>query len=791
MKSSPRRAPRLAIETLEDRRLLAAGVSPDLASLTPDAYRPDRILVQFQPGVAPQAQPGTTLGSALSLVPGLYEVELGPQTSVVSALRQYHANPLVTLVQPDYFVSVERLPNDPGFSSQWALNNPSNPDATIKATQAWDTTVGSGQTVVAIIDTGIDFNHPDLAANMWRNTAEIAGNKADDDGNGFVDDVHGYNFFYKNGNVMDDNGHGTHVAGIVGAAGNNAQGVTGVAWNVKLMALKFMNAQGLGATSDALKALNYAVQMGATISNNSWTTSWNDSVLEAGIRNAQAEGHIYVAAAGNTGTNMDVKKVYPAGFTPDNIVAVAALDSGNNMPGWSNWGPTTVDIAAPGSNIYSTVPAGKYGLLSGTSMAAPFVTGAIALVRDQHPTWTYRQVIDQVLSTADKLTTLAGKVVSGKLNLAAAVSDGQPPPPPPPQDAAGARVTGLASLLSNNQIIGMRVTFSEPMQTGSFSAADVLILAGPGGALAPTSIVPVAGSTTQFDVLFNGQSLTGNYSITLGTDILDVAGNALNQNANGINGENPADRYSGSVTYSNGNRYDAPGMPAPLRDRGIATYAMNIPDSMVIGAVRVQVNISHTWMSDLVVKLRSPAGTEILLANRRGGAGRGYLGTIFDDKASIYLYQGRAPFPGSYRPESPLAVLKGQNTNGTWTLIVEDRAGGDTGTINSWSLTIDQPAGGASISGGKTRPMSQVDVVRGLNARHASPVGTPQLLAKVNTPQAPLAPAESLTWEQHHRQEVIRKQAQQLLTAWQNSQSIRPLLQQVRQALLERLGTIG
>jgi subtilisin family serine protease/subtilisin-like proprotein convertase family protein len=686
---------RLLCESLEDRIVLSGTA---IAQASNQDYRTDRILVQFTNTTAtPAPLAGTHLDQSMKLVPGLWEVDLDAGTTVAQAVSLYDADPAVSYAQPDYLLTSEQLPNDPYLNEQWAYHNVFTPSATINAPAGWDTITGSGTTIVAVIDTGIDYTHPDLAANMWHNPGEIAGNGLDDDHNGYVDDVYGYNFVANNGNVMDDNGHGTHVAGIIGAVGNNGIGVTGVAWHIKLMALKFMDASGHGATSDALRALNYAVQMGAYISNNSWTSPASDPALEAGIRNAGAVGQIYVAAAGNAGLNIDINHTYPASYNSDNVVAVAALDSGNHLPGWSNWGPNTVAIAAPGSGIYSTLPGNRYGYMSGTSMAAPFVTGALALVHELHPDWNYRQVIAQVVDTADPLPSLTGKIRGGKLDLAAALGAPVTPPPSPPADTSGARVTGIVGLVSNNQINGLRITFSEPIQASTFTAADVLTLTGPSGALTVTGVTPVVGSTTQFDVTFAAQSQAGTYSITLGTDIFDLAGNPLNQNGNGINGENPGDRYSGSINFTNSNVYTATGMPVPLVDYGTRTSTLNVDNNFVLGKVRVQINIFHTWMSDLIVSLRSPNGTTVVLANRRGGNGHGYSNTTFDDAASIPIGQGVPLFTGTYRPEAPLSAFNGQNSSGVWTLIVQDKAMGDTGTLLGWSILLDPPAGGASL----------------------------------------------------------------------------------------------
>jgi serine protease len=711
------RAARLVCELLEDRLALDGSL---LKSLSVSDYRPDQILVQFKPDASPSALAGTTLASSLSLVPGLYEVDVPTGLDLAAVLDAYAADPRVHSAQPDYVVQTEALPNDPLINNQWAIRS-TNPQYTINAAAAWDKTTGSGRTIVAVMDTGVDYNHPDLAPNMWRNAGEVAGNGFDDDGNGFIDDVFGYNFVNNNGNPMDLNGHGTHVAGIIGAQGNNGIGVTGVNWDVQIMALRFLDTAGRGSTSDALRALNYAVQMGATISNNSWTSPAYDSFLEAGIRNAGQAGHIYVAAAGNSGQNLNTSKVYPAAFTADNLITVGGLDSYNRLAGWSNRG-SLVEIAAPGTSIYSTLPNGKYGYMSGTSMATPFVTGAVALVRDQNPAWSAQQVIQRVLSTADSLTSLNGLIAGGRLNVGAAVTNASTPIIPPVTDTTGARVTALASIISNNRIVGLRVTFSEAIQASSFTTSDVLSVTGPGGSLAVTSILPVAGTTTQFDVRFAEQSQTGTYAITLETGILDNANNALNQNGNVTSGENPGDRYTGSINYSATNSYQAQNMPASVLDYATTPYTLNITDSMAIQNVRVEVNISHGWMSDLVLKLRAPNGAEVLLANRRGGGGKGYQGTTFSDSASQSILSGYGTFTGTYRPEMALSKFRGQSTAGTWSLIVEDKARGDGGNISSWSLSLDAQAGSSSVTSPTKRTTLRPEVLQQLVSKATTTV---------------------------------------------------------------------
>ena len=221
--------------------------------------------------------------------------------------------------------------------------------------------------MVAIIDTGIDYTHPDLAANIFINTAEIPGNHIDDDGNGFVDDVRGWDFVNRDNDPMDDHFHGTHVAGTVGAVGDNGLGVAGVNWSVRLMPLKFLDSGGSGSTADAVAAIEYATMMHVDVMSNSWGGGGFSEALRLAIENAMNAGILFVAAAGNSSSNNDLFPAYPASYDLDNIVSVASTTATDNLSNFSNFGPTTVDLAAPGSNILSTLPGSTYGLLSGST----------------------------------------------------------------------------------------------------------------------------------------------------------------------------------------------------------------------------------------------------------------------------------------------------------------------------------------------------------------------------------------------------------------------------------------
>ncbi|HEX9506410.1 MAG TPA: S8 family serine peptidase, partial [Acidimicrobiia bacterium] len=331
----------------------------------------------------------------------------------------------------------------PYFPYLWGLRNTGQtggtPGADIHALQAWNTQTGSSSVVVAVIDTGVAYTHPDLAANMWVNTGEIPGNGIDDDGNGYVDDVYGYDFVNHDGNPFDDHGHGTHVAGTIAGVGNNGIGVVGVNWHARIMALKFLGASGSGSTSDAVSAVLYAANMHAKVMNNSWGGGGFSQALMDAITTANSAGSLFVAAAGNFSDDNDVFPNYPSNYDVPNVVAVAATDHNDALATFSNYGHTTVDLGAPGVNILSTVPTSGGGLsdpsgyryLSGTSMATPHVSGAAALLFAQFPGITHLQVKDRLLNGVDHVPSLAGiTVTGGRLNVLNALETDTVPPAP-------------------------------------------------------------------------------------------------------------------------------------------------------------------------------------------------------------------------------------------------------------------------------------------------------------------------------------------------------------------------
>ncbi|MBE2181093.1 MAG: S8 family serine peptidase [Chthoniobacterales bacterium] len=319
-------------------------------------------------------------------------------------------NPGVPEVPPFY-------PDDPSFGSLWAMRSPLPGTGGIDAVRAWTITTGSAATAVAVIDTGVDRAHPELQGNIWTNPGEIPGNGIDDDGNGYIDDVHGWNFSGDTAETADLHGHGTHVAGTIAARGHNGLGIAGVCWRASIMPVKFLSDSGTGYTSDAVSAVSYATAMGARISNNSWGGGGYSLALYDAIRSAGLAGSLFVAAAGNSMSNNDLTPRYPAGYNLENILAVAATDSTDRLSYFSNFGASTVDLGAPGSSIFSLRPGGQYASMSGTSMAAPHVTGAAGLLLSHNPALSVSQIKALILFGVDTLASLSGSVESrGRLN---------------------------------------------------------------------------------------------------------------------------------------------------------------------------------------------------------------------------------------------------------------------------------------------------------------------------------------------------------------------------------------
>lgn len=342
---------------------------------------------------------------------------------LAAVMEFLRADDRIDLVEPDYTVSAIRQPDDPRLPELWGMSN-SIPGVDIRAINAWDQTTGSLSVVVGVIDSGIDCTHEDLVANCWTNPGESGvdnqgrdkrTNGFDDDGNGFVDDWRGWNFHDNNNNASDDNNHGTHVAGTIGGRGNNALGVVGVNWQVSLVPLKFLGADGTGYISDAMLALDYATRMGFFATNNSWGGGGYSSLMESAIRRANSAGSLFVAAAGNEQNDNDRNPSYPASYVVPNVISVSAIDQAGNLAWFSNYGARSVAVAAPGVDIMSTLPGNRYGRFNGTSMAAPHATGILALMKARDPGATGISLLSRLLDSVNTRQSLAGRVRTGGL----------------------------------------------------------------------------------------------------------------------------------------------------------------------------------------------------------------------------------------------------------------------------------------------------------------------------------------------------------------------------------------
>jgi len=314
----------------------------------------------------------------------------------------------IRFCEPNYLYQTTQLPNDPLFSSDYALQK-------VSAPEAWGITTGSSSVVVAVLDTGIDYSHPDLNNNMWINDS-FDPEKQQPTG-GFHEALHGANFVASANDIMDDNGHGTHVSGIIGAVGNNGTGSVGMSWEVSLMGLKFLNHNGGGTLFNAVRGIDFAVERGAHIINASWGGPAQSTVLRDAIKRAGEAGVLFVAAAGNSGKDFTEAPFYPAAYNLNNIISVASTDASDRLSPFSGYSKSRVHIAAPGSMIMSTLPGGEYGELSGTSMAAPMVAGAAALLMAEYPEETFAQIRNRILP-GDKLKNLSTLVSTGsRLNV--------------------------------------------------------------------------------------------------------------------------------------------------------------------------------------------------------------------------------------------------------------------------------------------------------------------------------------------------------------------------------------
>lgn len=415
--------------------LFCFGAAISLAQTPP--HVPGELLVRFQQGTSSLGMASAHAGvqstavREFQIVEGLQLVRFPTWMTIDEAIARYLNHLDVLYAEPNYIVQRLVTPNDPDFGSLWGLHNTGQSsgteDADIDAPEAWDLTTGSSNVVVAVIDTGIDYNHEDLSANMFRNSDDCNSNGLDDDGNGFVDDCHGIDKVNDDSDPMDDHSHGTHVAGTIGAVGNNSVGVVGVNWTVRLMACKFLDANGSGFTSDAISCLEYVKLMkdrGVNIvaTNNSWGGGGFSQALYDSIEAHLQRGILLIAAAGNDGTNNDSSPSYPCNYYLPNVICVASTVRTDSISSFSNFGRRTVHLGAPGSEIQSTILNNSYGLKSGTSMATPHVAGVAALLKAHDSSLDWKKIKNLMLAGGDNIPALSDTVSQKRLNANGALT---------------------------------------------------------------------------------------------------------------------------------------------------------------------------------------------------------------------------------------------------------------------------------------------------------------------------------------------------------------------------------
>ncbi|MBT7132569.1 MAG: S8 family serine peptidase, partial [Actinobacteria bacterium] len=631
---------------------------------------------------------GTVVGGALD-GQSLYLVET--LSDLDEAAELLRSMPGVVWVGFDDVVQATVLPSDPDLDQLWGMNGTYG----IDAPGAWAQTLGDPSVVVAIIDTGVDLDHPDLAANIWTNSGEIAGNGIDDDGNGYIDDLHGWDFVNNDGDPNDDNNHGTHVAGTIAAVADSV-GVVGVAPNSKVMALKFLDANGSGLTSNAVTALAYAVDNGAQISNNSWGGGGSSSSMSSMLDIAAAANHLFVAAAGNSSNNNDSNPSYPASYSQGNVVAVASNQSDGAPSSFTSYGATSVDVVAPGSGILSSVVGGGYATFSGTSMATPHVAGVAALMLAVNPSISFADIKQILIDTSTSDSRLASYAASGGVVNAAdavtAATGGGPSLSVVPSGTSvteGDVVTYTATAADQNDVdISSQTTWSQDgasLGTGavlSYTADTV-------GTMRIRAEVSAGGvSTSQTSTLYVAEiersvtvvSPNGGETYAVGEVV------PINWTSVGPVGNidiSVSDQSSGQVEYAG-----ATGLP--IVDNQTTSVSISVPGSMAISSMNVGLRLDHTYDGDLKIVLTHPSGPSVILANYAGSSGNNYGSgaqscsgslTVFSDSALTSVSSGSAPFDGSYIPHQALSTFAGLDAGGQWMLAITDSAGLDTGAF--------------------------------------------------------------------------------------------------------------
>jgi subtilisin family serine protease len=721
-----------ASPALEIAHITSNGNSQDTVGKYPTpkpAYASNKLIVKFNDtiNIAQANEIKNTLGLVKTetiKLTGAQIWTLSGKTSVETALATYKNSPTFEYIEPDYIVTTAAtFPNDLSFGQLWGLHNTGQgggtPDADIDAPEAWDIQTGNPNLVIGVIDTGVDYNHPDLVGNIWTNPGEIANDGIDNDNNGYIDDIRGWDFAYNDNNPSDVDGHGTHVSGTIAGKGNNGVGVTGVAWNAKIMPLKFLDDTGSGSTSGAISAINYATAKGVKLTNNSWGGGGYSQALYDAINAAGQQGALFIAAAGNESSNTDILPAYPASYNLANIISVASTTNTDGLSSFSNYGLTSVDLGAPGSGIYSTLPNNSYGTYSGTSMASPHVAGAAALVWSQNPTWTAQQVKNALMNTGDSIAALAGKTVSGKrLNVYNALVSSSLPSVTVGVSPATVQEDGITNLVYTFTRTSLNLSSPLTVNFGATGTANAVLVGSD-----PVDYSVITNSSVTFNPTTRTGTVTFAANATTATVVVDPIADTLaeiqNETVN-ITVNSGTGYIGGSPGAAIGTIVSEETLPIFTNPNNItipSSGASNPYPSIInvsglngnITSLRVTLtNLSHTWPDDIDVLLVSPTGAKAMLMSDVGGSnGLANVTLTFDPTATANLPDVGQITSGSYKPtdfesgdlfNSPapvgpygtdFSVFNNTNPNGNWSLYIMDDMAGDSGSIaGGWSLLI-------------------------------------------------------------------------------------------------------
>jgi subtilisin family serine protease len=618
--------------------LLALGgpVSQAAPAKKPSAEAvPGELLIGFRSGVSAAAQKkllkdaGLIEKHSFKKIHGALARTSGG--SATPAIEQLQRDPRVRYAEPNFIVHADAVPNDPSYGQLWGMDR-------IDAPRAWDVTTGSSGVTVAVIDTGVDWSHPDLSSQIWINPGEnCAGCRTDgtdNDHNGYVDDWHGWDFVSDDNNPTDDHGHGTHVAGTIGATGNNGIGVAGVNWNVRVMPVKFLNAQGSGTTADAISAVLYSADNGADISNNSWAGDDFSQALADAIGVADQRDQLFVAAAGNQSNDNDESPTYPASYDLPNMITVAATDEFDDIAYFSNVGRRSVDLGAPGVNIYSTWPGASYQTLSGTSMATPHVAGAAALAKAEFPSASAPGLKALLLDSVDPNPALAEfTATGGQLNVGTAVT-----------------CSGAPKLFLDSPGAGFSVDVGTPV---SFSAIAANCADASGVTVAATVNGTVVGMTARGDGLYSGTyTPTARGAVTISITATAGGSSTTRTVTGSATQAYPITAGGPPVTITT----TAPDENAQLRFSGTAGQ-------------RVSLQLSAVTISASLISILSPSGATLA---------SGYSGT-----SGAFIDTHTLPVTGAYT----IVVDPIGAGTGSMTLTLYDVPADATGTITPGAPT--------------------------------------------------------------------------------------------------------